>query len=64
MMFVGYYSAILKQNWESYGFLNLIYKTRAADFDGLKIWHLQVIFMQALDELGAYRSQFCSVFKS
>ena len=37
MMFVGYYSDILKQNRENYGFLNLIYKTRAADFDGLKI---------------------------
>ena len=33
-----YYSDIFEGNLKSYGFLHLIYKTRAADFDGLKIW--------------------------
>ena len=31
------YSDILKQEWENYGFVNLLYKTKTADFNGSKI---------------------------
>ena len=34
MMFVGYYSDILEQDQEDYGFLHLVHKTKAANFDG------------------------------